>query len=261
MSCLPLRSSVAGRIWICYSEETPVSDDLVTLICCLLCDVSGFEEWLVAVCCAADVERLLMGTGFQGPWIIFLSVLNLKVHWLLWLTWGPVRMKTVFLVVSCLTFLVPLPSSLTWKMEANVQFRRLLQPCGFPAWLISGQRTFWHSLPPNSVCCNSHGSCFIVVNNNWFRKVRGICGFHSSSLPWDSQSEWCAAEECWHQWNCCSRQPCMYSGTDSGATWSLSGRTRPAVCLWDEFNHLKEMEACMINGILFCLRSWQEWGR
>ena len=64
----------------CYLEETPVSDDLVTLICCLLCAVSDFEESLVAVCCAADVERLLVGAGFQGRLVIFLSVLSLRLH-------------------------------------------------------------------------------------------------------------------------------------------------------------------------------------
>lgn len=91
-----------------------------------------------------------------------------------------------------------------------------------------------------------HCNCFTVVNNTWFRKVRVICGFHSSSLAEVIQSDWCVHEDSLASLellSCrCVWQPCLQSWTDSWAASSPSGRTWPAMQLWNSFPPLKETE-------------------
>lgn len=140
-----------GRIWIIQEKFVWVMTWLPSATCSVLCLV--FEEWLVEVLCAADVERLPLGAGFQGCQVIFLSLLSLKLHWLLWWTW---EWRQIFLIISCLTFLVLLPSSLKlgrWHVVydsrgycSHVVFQRVL--------LMGTALSRTLSLPLNSVSCS-----------------------------------------------------------------------------------------------------------
>lgn len=123
-----------------YSGKIHVSDALVTF-CRLLCAVSGFWGVTCRSACAADVERLPLGAGFQGHQVIFLSLLSLRLHWLLWWTW---EWRQIFLIISCLTFLVLLQSSLKlgrWQILydsrgycSHVVFQHVLRAVHF-VWL------------------------------------------------------------------------------------------------------------------------------
>lgn len=140
-----------GRIWIIQEKFVWVMTWLPSATCSVLCLV--FEEWLVEVHCAADVERLPLGAGFQGCQVIFLSLLSLKLHWLLWWTW---EWRQIFLIISCLTFLVLLLSSLKlgrWHVVydsrgycSHVVFQRVL--------LMGTSLSRTLSLPLNSVSCS-----------------------------------------------------------------------------------------------------------
>lgn len=117
---------------------------------------------------------------------MFLSVLSLKLHWVLWWAWDRVRRKAIFLGVSCLTSLVPLPSNLkSGRWQLSVWFKRLQQPYDFSAGVTSGQCVSWRALPPSSeqrrvgalYTAVDHYWCCTEVKNCWFRKFRGIWDF------------------------------------------------------------------------------------
>lgn len=142
-----------------------------------------------------------------------------------WWTWDPVRMKTVFLVVSYLTFLVPLPSSLKLR-----RWREALAATWLSSMCCFCAMHFLRSLfpPPNCVAVG-HCSCFTVVSNSWFRKVRDICGFPSPTevVP----SDWCVLVRTvalvellnWGR----SGQPCLCPGTHG----QLDLRERVTCCV------------------------------
>lgn len=183
-----------STIWIIQGKLVWVMPWLPSATCSVLCLV--FEEWLVAVHCAADVERLPLSAGFQGRQVIFLSLLSLKLHWLLWWAW---EWRQIFLIISCLTFLVLLPSSLKlgrWQLMYDSRgccSRVVFQHVLLMGSALFGTLSFYH----RSLCVAAdHCSCFTVVSNAWFRKVRDICGFHSSSLAEVIQSDWCVREDC-----------------------------------------------------------------
>lgn len=252
----------------CYSEEIPASDHLIPLICHLLRAVSGVEGWLVAVCCAVDVERLPMGAGFQRE-NVFLPVLILKLHWLFWWIWD--REKAIFLVISHLISLVSLPSSLKlgrWQLVYDSRgycSRMFLQHVLFLGNALLG--TLWHQ----ALCVADHCSCFTVVNNIWFRKVRDICGFHSPA--WlrsfgqaDVLMRTVGISKADESLLFLAALPVLTCGQ-----WPIS-RRKPT-SLWEKITcyvavgHIQPSErdgsvvSCMINVIRFCWRSWQEWGR
>lgn len=172
-----------GRIWIIQEKFMWVMPWLPSATCSVLCWI--FEEWLVAVHCAADVERLPVGAGFQGCQVIFLSLLSLKLHWLLWWTW---ERRQIFLIIFCLTFLVLLPSSLKLgRWDVLYDSRGYCSRVVFQHVLLMGS-ALSGILCHRALCVAADRSCF-TVNNTWFRKVRDMCGFHCSSLAEVIQSD------------------------------------------------------------------------
>lgn len=141
----------------------------------------------------------------------YFSLLSLKLHWLLWWTW---EWRQIFLIISCLTFLVLLPSSLKlgrWQLIQEAVAAKWFSHMSY-LWAVHylGLSLFCH----HTLCVAAdHCSCFTVVSNMWFRKVRDICGFHSSSLAEVIQSDWCVCEDCLASLkllSChCCWQPCL----------------------------------------------------
>lgn len=125
-----------------------MSDILVTF-CHLLCTVSGF--WGVtcrsALCCrwgkAAFGCRI---SGSSGDISIF-AELEASLIALM-----DLRMKTNFPHYFLFDFSCSFAKQFKVGKMTGVWFKRLLQPCGFPACVTYGQCTFWDSLSAPKLC-------------------------------------------------------------------------------------------------------------